>query len=158
MFRCCFAPQTMPIKSNLTKHCVECVNLNIITDKVTFADAFADVEPAEDFDGDQSVQPGLANGGLLPCTGGGALDQFTQTFEEKCQTMNSTLARAQVGGGCLPARMAGMSLTFGGVSSCKAYRWITFNVGRAWVSRAVNENKQMNICGKIMLWLGVLLM
>lgn len=47
---------------------------------MAFADAFANEEPAQHFNCNQSIQPSLTNWGLLPCTGFGTFNQCTKSY------------------------------------------------------------------------------
>lgn len=47
---------------------------------MAFADAFTNVEPAQNFNGDEGVQPGIPNGGVLPGSRGGTLNQLANTW------------------------------------------------------------------------------
>lgn len=51
------------------------MSLNVVSDKVSFADAFANEEPAVDFDGDEGVQETLTNRKIFVSTGLGAMDE-----------------------------------------------------------------------------------
>ena len=42
------------------------LDLDIVSNKVTFADAFTDIEPTQYFNCYQCVQPGISHWGLLP--------------------------------------------------------------------------------------------
>lgn len=57
-------------------------DLNVVSDKVTLSDAFADVEPEEHLSADQRVQPGIAHRQVLPVSGLGAADQLADAFTD----------------------------------------------------------------------------
>lgn len=54
-------------------------HLNIVADKVTLSNAFANIKPTEDFDGDERIQPGILDAGILPGSGTSTGHKLTKT-------------------------------------------------------------------------------
>lgn len=59
------------------------MDLNIVADVMTFADAFADVEPAQNFNRHQCVEPSLSDRDVLPGTIFRTSDQLSQTWNRR---------------------------------------------------------------------------
>lgn len=57
---------------------VKWIYLDIVTNEVSFADTFSYVEPHEDFNAHEGVQPGFLDGELFPLAALDALDEAAQ--------------------------------------------------------------------------------
>lgn len=55
---------------------------NIITTNMALADDFTDIEPADNFNGNEGVDPCLANAQLLPLATSDAANQITETAKD----------------------------------------------------------------------------
>lgn len=80
-----------------------CGRLNIVADEVTLADALAHVEPEEHLGADQSVQPRIAHGQVLPGAVLGATDQLAESLADGRDVTG--LRRRQLDGGVLEERL-----------------------------------------------------
>lgn len=56
------------------------MDLNIIANIVTFANAFTNIEPAQNFDGHQCVEPSFFDCCIFPGTSFSASQQFSKTL------------------------------------------------------------------------------
>lgn len=59
------------------------IHLNVVADQVALANAFANIKPAQHFNGDQSVQPSISDRCLLPCSRGHTTDNLADSFIER---------------------------------------------------------------------------
>lgn len=124
------------------------LDLNIVTNIVTFADTFANEKPAQNFNGHQCVEPSFSNCGILPGTGLCAFYQFRKTYIERQIDMNIVLTTISFIESCVqrakmysPERMAGKSVIFGGVNSTNAYLAATCKCGRACTNKSAMKKK-----------------
>lgn len=122
-------------------HKLEC--LDFVANEVMFADAFADKEPAPNFDGNQGIQTSFANGEVFPWSFGCTTDQITETWnasnsdQRKClEMLIHDRTRMLLSISSSPALIAGISLSFGGVISAAAYLPTIFKTGRDFTAKA----------------------
>lgn len=116
-----------------------------------FADAFADKEPAPNFDGNQGIQTSFANGEVFPWSFGCTTDQITETWnasnsdQRKClEMLIHDRTRMLLSISSSPALIAGISLSFGGVISAAAYLPTIFKTGRDFTAKATMKKVKKN--------------